>query len=172
MAVITVGGSQTAIQGTLWSVPSKIAPLPETVHSYITLVSHTLPILSLHNTISTFPAVRILSRSHHSSKCLPLLPEFIFVDVHYFSFQLLWLLGENLKLTDIILRMLVGIKIAELSCNQWRVRERLRTTRRGYLWNGSSHPNEELPGAHPTKCVCIHGKTKAWVTRSPYSNSV
>lgn len=80
--------------------------------------AHTLQTFLLHNMASTFPTVRTLSHLYHVYKRLPQLPELTFMDVCHFSFQLLWLLRENLKLTDVILRMLIRIIITELSCKQ------------------------------------------------------
>ena len=113
---------ETVIWGTL-PVPRNIALPAETVDPHITnIFSSTFPVVwilsHLYPMISTFPVVWILSHLYHSYKHLLLLPEFIFMDFHYFSFQLLWLLGENLKFTDVILRMLIRIVITKLSCNQ------------------------------------------------------
>lgn len=73
---------ETIINGGPWQCP-------EIQLCHLKQSAHTLQISLLHNMVRTSPAVRIPWHRYHSYKYLPLLPEFIFMDFCYFSFQLL-----------------------------------------------------------------------------------
>lgn len=92
MALITADGSSIATGGrhiVETVIDRGPAWHPEILLCNLKQSTHISQIFLLHNMIFTFPEVRTLSRLYHPCDVYPLLPEFIFMDFHYFSFQLL-----------------------------------------------------------------------------------